>query len=318
MSDDAPEAALWDMLRGAMVTRTVAVVADLRVADALADGPRQVASLARELGANPDTLHRLLRALASDGMFAEVERGVFGNTPASELLRGDGWDDFAHLFGGTWYGAVAELDADTDGAVFPSVFGDDFWSWLATHPAERAAFDRAMAGGEGGAGVERLATLDWRGDETVIDVGGGNGALMRGLLDEVPGVQGIVLDLPETDRDETIFDERLAFVEGNFFDQVPRGDVYVLSGILHDWPDERATAILRTIRAAAPADARLLVLDSVVPSDNDPHGAKWLDLLMLTILGGRERDETQWRVLLEDAGFEPMLIEDGLVRARSP
>lgn len=115
-----------------------------------------------------------------------------------------------------------------------------------------------------------------------------------------------------------IFDERLEFVEGNFFDQVPRGDVYVLSGIFHDWPDDRATAILRTIRAAAPADACLLVLDSVVPSDNDPHGAKWLDLLMLTILGGRERDETQWRVLLEDTGFEPMSIEDGLVRARSP
>jgi hypothetical protein len=96
---------------------------------------------------------------------------------------------------------------------------------------------------------------------------------------------------------------------------VPVGDVYVLSTILHDWDDERATAILRTIRASAPAHARLIVIDSVVPPGNEPHGAKWLDLLMLALFGGRERDETQWRMLLGSAGFEPVRIEERLIQA---
>jgi hypothetical protein len=316
MSERTPESVLWTLMRGAMATRTVAVVSELRIADALADGPRPVEELAREVGAHPDTLHRLLRALASDGVFAEGKRGVFRNTDASELLRGSGWDDFAHFFGGVWYRTVGDLDADTREALFPQIFGDDFWSWLAANPTERAAFDRAMSGGEGGGRVDQLAALDWRGEEIVVDVGGGDGSLLRGLLDRVPSLRGIVFDLPETNRDEATFDERLSFVAGSFFERVPQGDVYILSAILHDWDDERAAAILRTIRACAPADARLLVLESVVPAGNEPHGAKWLDVLMLTLLGGRERDEEQWRALLGGAGLEPVRIEDDLVEAR--
>ena len=318
MSEREPEAVLWDLMRGAMATRTVAVVSELRVADAVAEGPRAVEDVAHEVGADPDTLHRLLRALASDGVFAEEERGVFRNTPASELLRGAGWDDFAHFFGGIWYRTVAELDGRTREAVFPRVFGDDFWSWLARNPSERAAFDRAMTGGEGGRHVERLAALDWRGDESVVDVGGGNGALLRGLLDHVPGLRGIVFDLPETNRDEAIFDERLSFVAGSFFERVPEGDAYVLSAILHDWDDERATAILSTIRAAARPGARVLIVESVVPPGNEPDDAKWLDVLMLTLLSGRERDEQEWRALLGGAGVEPIRIADGLIEARCP
>jgi O-methyltransferase domain/Dimerisation domain len=316
MSERAPESVLWDLMRGAMATRAVAVVSELRVADALAHGPRPLEEVAREVDADPDTLHRLLRALASDGVFAEEERGVFRNTPTSELLRGGGWDDFAHLFGGIWYRTLAELDPRTRAAVFARIFGDDFWGWLAVNPSERASFDRAMMYGEGGGRVEQLAALEWRGGETVVDVGGGNGSLLRGLLDRVPDLRGIVFDLPETNRDEAIFDERLSFVAGSFFEQVPQGDAYVLSAILHDWDDERAAAILRTIRAAAPAESRVLVLDSVVPPGNEPHGAKWLDVLMLTLLGGRERDEEQWRALLGGAGFQPVRIEADLIEAR--
>ena len=144
MSEREPESVLWNLMRGALATRAVAVVSELRVADALADGRRPVEEVARDVGADPDTLHRLLRALASEGVFAEEERGVFHNTPASELLRRGGWDDFAHFFGGIWYRTVAELDARTRAAVFPRIFGDDFWGWLAVNPSERASFDRAM------------------------------------------------------------------------------------------------------------------------------------------------------------------------------
>jgi hypothetical protein len=310
VTDVTPEARLWDIMRGTLATRSLALVADLRVAEALADGPRPVEDVAREVGADPDTLHRILRALASDGVFAEEEPGVFRNTDVSEVLgRGDGWGDFAHLFGGVWHRTSGELDASGD-PPFPRTFGADFWTWLAENPSERAAFDRAMGQGNERR-VERLAGVDWRGDETVVDVGGGNGSLLLELLQRQPGLRGVVFDLPETTRDEAAFGDRCTFVE-----DIPPGDVYVLSTILHDWPDESAAAILRTIRASAPADARVLLLEAVLLPGNEEHGAKWLDLLMLALFGGRERDEAQWRALLSDAGFEPVSVEDGLIEAR--
>jgi hypothetical protein len=262
-------------------------------------------------------LHRVLRALASDGIFAEEDRGMIRNTPASEVLRGEGWNDFAHLFGGAWHRAAGELDASAAEPTFPRTFGADFWAWLADHPDERAAFDRAMGQGNEGR-VDRLDRVEWRGDETVVDLGGGNGSLLVELLRRHPGLRGIVFDLPETNRDEGALGERIEFVPGSFFDGIPRGDVYVLSTILHDWDDQRAAAILRTIRAGAPEGARVLVLDSVIPDGNEPDGAKWLDLLMLALFAGKERDVAQWRALLTEAGLDPVHIEDGLIEARCP
>jgi hypothetical protein len=315
MSEPSPETQLWDLLRGALGTRALAIACELGIADRLAAGPQPVANLARDSGADPDTLYRVLRALASDGVFAEETTGVFRNTQASEkLLRGGGWDDFAVLFGGVWHRAVAGLDAH-GGVPFQRDFGTDFWSWLADHSEERARFDRAMQQGSEGR-VERLASLDWRGDETVVDVGGGNGTLLKQLLEAQPGLRGVVFDLPETVRDEAALGDRITFVEGSFFERVPEGDAYILSTILHDWDDESATSILQTIRQAAPADARLLVIETILPEGNEPNGAKWLDLLMLTLFAGRERNDAQWRALLADGGFEPVSMEDGLIEAR--
>jgi SAM-dependent methyltransferase len=314
MSELTPEGRIWDLVRGALGTRALAIVSDLGVADALEGGPRPVSELARELEADPETLHRLLRALASDGIFAEQETGVFRNTEASELLRcGGGWDDFAHLFGGVWYRAVGDLDT-TGEPPFPGRFGTDFWSWLAAHPDERAAFDRAMEEGRERR-VERLAPVEWRGDETVVDVGGGNGSLLIELLRLQQDLRGIAFDLPETVRDEATLGNRITFVAGDFFERVPEGDVYILGTILHDWDDERAAAILRTIRTAAPPGARLLILDSVLQPGNEPSSAKWLDLLMLTLFGGKERTEAQWRELLGAGGFEPVRFHDALIEA---
>jgi O-methyltransferase len=238
-------------------------------------------------------------------VFAEDAPGVFRNTDASELLRGDGWPEFAHLFGSVFYDALRR---------FPDRLESDFWEWLAQHPAERDAFDTAMAGGKDRP-AERLAGLDWRDGEVIVDIGGGKGALLLALLRRRPELRGIVFDLPETVRDESTFGDRLAFVAGSFFDAVPAGDAYVLSGILHDWNDERAGAILKTIRAAARPRARLLLIESVVAPGNEPQGSKWLDLLMLVLLDGRERTESDWRALLTRAGFELTDIEDGLVQA---
>jgi len=310
-----PEEVVWNLLRGPLTARALAVVAELGVASALADGPRPAAEVAAEVGADADALHRFLRALASDGVFVEHEPGVFGNTPASELLlSGDGWHAFAQLFGGVFYRGVMELDASGE-ASFPKALGTDFWSWLGAHPDQRALFDLAMEQGKERR-VEVFGPIEWRGDETVVDVGGGNGSLLVALLDRQPGLRGVVLDLPETVRDEAALGERIEFVEGDFFERVPAGDVYVLSTILHDWDDEHAARILRTIRAAARAGSRLLVVDAVVPPGNEPGGGKWLDLLMLALARGKERDERQWRELLADGGFEPVAFHDGLIEAR--
>jgi SAM-dependent methyltransferase len=315
MSTRSPESDLWDALRGALVTRALAIVSDLGIPRALADGPRPVAALAREAGADPDTLHRLLRALASGGIFAEEESGVFRNTEVSDQLLRNGWAAFAHFFGGPWHRAAGTLDASGK-ASFPDLYGSDFWSWLAAHPRERALFDVAMEQGKDQR-VERLDRVEWRDGETVVDVGGGNGSLLVQLLRRQPGLRGIVFDLPETVRDEeSLQGERVDFVEGSFFESVPTGDVYVLSTILHDWPDEQAEAILRTIRRAAPPDGRLILLEAVVPEGNEPGGGKWLDLLMLALFAGRERNEAQWQALLDAEGFEPVSIEDGLIQAR--
>jgi O-methyltransferase domain len=307
-----PEGIVWDALRGALVTRALGLAADLRVAQALSAGPRSSAELARERGVDADALHRVLRALASDGIFEETETGVFGNTAASEVLARDGWDDFAHLFGGTWLQAVAALDASGE-ASFPRVHGDDFWGWLAAQPEERAAFDRAMAQGWQGR-LDRLESIDWRGDEVVVDVGGGNGSLLFALLERHPRMGGIVFDLPETVRDEQALGDRCRFVEGSFFESVPHGEVHLLSTILHDWDDDSAQRILETVRAAA--GERLVVLDGVIEPGNAADGAKWLDLLMLVIAGGRERTAEQWRVLLGDAGWRATRVGEGVIEAR--
>jgi hypothetical protein len=315
MSAVSPEEQIWDLLRGGLQARALALVANLGVSEAFAKGPRPAAEVARETGADPDALRRLLRALATDGIFAEQEPGIFRNTDASDLLRTSGWGEFASLFGGVWLRTVTELDA-SGRAAFPSVFGADFWSWLADHPLERAQFDLAMAQGQD-ARVERLEKLDWRGDETIVDVGGGNGSLLIEFLAGYPQMRGIVLDLPETVRDRSAFGERLEFVAGSFFESVPAGDVYLLSTILHDWDDESATRILHTIRATSHDDARLVILDAVVPDGNEPNGAKWLDLLMLALFAGRERDEAQWRGLLAAGGFEPVrFVDERLIEAR--
>jgi SAM-dependent methyltransferase len=311
-----PEEQLWQLLRGALTARALGLAADLGVSAALVDGPRPVDEVAGEVGADPDTLRRILRALASDGVFAEDDPGIFRNTPASELLQ-TGWGDFAHLFGGLFHRTAGALDASGEPS-FQALFGTDFWAYLAEHPDERAAFDRAMEQGKERR-VARLAEIEWREGETVVDVGGGNGSFLAALLEQEPGIRGIVFDLPETVRDDAALAAAgIEFVEGSFFDRVPPGDTYVLGTILHDWPDEQAAAILGTIRRHAPPGARVLILDDIVAPGNEPHGGKWLDLLMLAFAGGRERTEPEWRALVEAAGLELEALRDGLIEARCP
>jgi hypothetical protein len=314
MTEREPQTRLRNLLRGAVATRAVAIVADLGVADALAARPRPVADLARELCADADVLQRLLRALASDGVFTEVEPGVFRNTDVSDILRDDARAAFAHS------SAVSGI------APPPS------WSRREIRRSRRRSAPISGLGSPPGRPNAPPSTAPWSKApiEGLSALPPSIGVATRLSSTSVvatdpcsssscvgrPGLRGIVFDLPETTRDEASLGEGCSFVTGSFFDFVPSGDVYVLSTVLHDWDDAAAARLLGTIRTCAPAGARLLLLEAVVPNGNDPHGAKWLDLLLLALFGGRERDGAQWHELLEAGGFEPVRIEDGLIEAR--
>lgn len=318
MSGVPAEARLWSLMRGAMATQALRVVAQLHVADALAGGPKPVAEVAGE--SDPDALHRVLRALASEGVFEEVEAGVFRNTPASELLRtesGQGWPDFALQFGGEWYDAFGAFPraVETGEATFPQDFGADFERWMRAHPEQLAVFNRSMAAGAEQR-IDRVAGLTWN-RETVVDVGGGTGRMLSELVRRNPGIRGILFDLPEVVADAHV-PEACDVVGGDFLEGVPSGDAYVLARILHGLDDERALRVLENVRAAAEPAARVLLIETVIPAGNEPNGAKWLDLLMLVLSGGRERTEAEWHELLEHAGLEIVSVEDGLIQARCP
>ena len=284
--------------------------------------------LAAEAGADADALYRFLRALATEGVFAEDEQGVFRNTTASELLRSDHderWDDFALQFGDDWYRAFADApySVRTGAPTFPRTFGCEFDEWLRKEPERLERFNRSMESGAAER-IDRLADVPLNG-EVVVDVGGGTGAMMIELLRRHPRLRGVLYDLPdvvaEAERQIVAagFAERCDLFAGSFFDGVPPdGDVYLLSRILHGLGDETARTVLAHITAGARPGVRFLILDAVLPEGNEPHGSKWLDLLMLVLSGGRERTADEWRRLLASAGLHVDAIADGLIQASRP
>jgi hypothetical protein len=303
-------AELAGRIMGFMLSQAVYVAAKLRIPDLIAEGRRSPGELADATGAHGDSLYRLLRMLAGHGVFVEDADG-FANSELSELLRDvpGSARDFALIFGEEFYPALGGLlrSVESGEPAFDALFGAPFDDYLATDAEKSARFNRFMAGGKA-ALAEVLAAGEWRGDETVVDVGGGNGALLRALLEHRPGLRGVVLDLPHVAAEaaEAIraacLDDRCTAVGGSYFDGVPAGEVYVLSHILHGWDDDRALEILRVIRSTIPEHGRVLVVDAVLGGPNEPEG-KLMDLLMLSV-GGRERAEGEWRALLGRGGFE--------------
>ena len=321
----APAECLWRLLRGPLASWALFTVVDLAVADELAArGPSAVEELAQQAGADADVLYRLLRTLATEGVFTEHEPRRFANTPSSELLcRGAGpWRDAVVVYGNV-YRALAELPhaVRTREPMFQQAAGSDWWAFLEQNPVLGETFNQLMQGGARER-VGLIADLDWEDGATVIDVGGGNGTLLIELLRLRPTLRGIVFDLPEVAReaeqriDAANLGERCRVAPGSFFDAVPPGgDAYVLAKVLHDWDDEPAARILRNVRAAAPDRARILVVDAVVSPGNEPDDAKWTDLVMLALVNGRERSEHEWRSLLASTGLEVKRVSDQLVEA---
>jgi O-methyltransferase domain len=305
---------------GFIVSAAVYGVAKLDVARILGDRTLTVHELAEATASDADALYRVMRLLASHEIFVETDERSFANTESSRLL-GNEYRDFALVFGEDFYAAFAELPRTLRDRrpAFEAFTGKTYYEHLASEPDASARFNRFMASGKENHAAFLAASPSVRSGATVVDVGGGNAALLIGLLERRDDVRGVVLDLPHVtpEADEQVraagLTDRCEVVAGNFFDGVPAGaDVYILSGILHGWERDGAAHILRNVRGAITDDGRLLILESVVARGNEP-GGKMMDVLMLAVSGGRERTEAQWRSLLGDSGFE--LVE---VRTEPP
>ena len=314
--DETPGATLGRLIVGFQVSQAIHVAAALGVADLLADGPRTSDELAAATNAHSGSLYRLLRALASVGVFHEDEGRLFSLTPIGALLRSDvpgslrGWA--MHVGRPYFQEAWSHLEHSirTGDNAFQHVHGTDVWAFRAEHPDESAIFDLAMESLTGAANQALLDAYDFGRFETVIDVGGGNGALLAALLGEFPAMRGVLLDQPHVVANAAAVLERAGvadrceIVGGSFFDEVPTGgDAYTLKSIIHDHEDERAVAILRICRRAMAADATLLLIERIVGPPNEDPRTKFSDLNMLVAPAGRERTLHEWDALVSGAGF---------------
>jgi hypothetical protein len=314
---------ITEMIFGGIRSKAVYAAAKLEVADELSDGPLPVDELARRTATSPDALYRLLRALAGEGLFEEVEPRVFAVTELGRLISEDapGSRRYLSLMFAEQTDPLFEHiveSVQTGQPAAKTALGKTYWDWLAERPEAAEIFNKAMAGGAS-MRLPALLELTLRDTATrVVDVGGGNGTGVAALLTRYPHLEGVVFDLPhvreeaEANLAEARVGDRSEFVGGSFFESVPdSGDVYVLHQILHDWSDEEATQILRTVRRATGDDDKLVVLDHVVPEEGGSHPSLLLDLQMLVLLGGRERTEAEWRTLLTTGGFDLQRVTSG-------
>jgi O-methyltransferase domain len=309
--------ALLAVVRGHERSRALTVVAELGIADLLRDGSRACDDLAAATGTHAPTLFRVLRALASIGIFTEDADRRFGLTPMGEYLRRDhplSVDPAARMFGAdyewrAWGELLHSVRTGENAAVH--ALGCDVWEHRRRHPEHGEVFDATMRTLSRADSASILAAHDFARYGTVADVGGGTGAVLAAVLSAHPSVRGILFDQPQVvaGADRVLRDagvaNRVSVFPGDFFAEIPVGaDAYLLVRILHDWPDEDAVRILRRVRAAMTPDARLLLIEAVVGPPNEDPLVKFLDLMMLVSAGGRERTEDEWRELLAAADLE--------------
>jgi hypothetical protein len=312
----SPSETLRRMLHGYQVSQALYVAATLGIADLLAGGQKGVEELAERTGTHAPTLYRLLRLLASVGVFAEDDAGRFGLTPLAECLRSEApgsqraWAIM--VCGPSFWSSWGELrhSVRTGETAFPKVHGMTNWEYRARHPEEGAVFDAAMTANTA---LESAAVADAYGFSrfgVLADVGGGQGLLLATILAANPSMRGILFDQPQVVAGARKVlggagvADRCEIVGGDFFDSVPGGaDAYLLKSVIHDWEDRRAVEILRTCRAAMADGAKLLLVERVIRPGNAPDPAKFIDLLMLVMAGGRERTADEFGRLLDAAGF---------------
>jgi hypothetical protein len=313
----------WDQLSGILGglsrSRAVAVAVELDLADLLASGSCHLDVLAQKTRTHSPSLFRLLRALASIGVFAQVSPLVFANSPMSELLRKDVprslWAAFrvqSQVALEAWVELASSIR--TGEPAFKQVHGQGIWEFLQDHPDAAAVFDESMRSLTGSSTPTVTAALDWGRFPVIADIGGGIGTQLVDILKSHQRCRGILFDRPDVVKNAVSHD-RMESVRGDFFRSVPKGaDAYLLRMIIHDWPEPEAARILSTVRDAMTPDSRLLLVEMVLPETAAFNWGLWADLGMLILAGGRERTAAEYRLLLSQARLE---LED-VVPTASP
>ena len=316
-----PREAVQRLANASWITHAVRAMAVLGLADHLAAGPRTARELAEATGTHPPTLARLLRTLAALGLCATEEDGRVRLTPRGELLRSDAPNSLrpyvlalhAPHVERAW--DLLPEAVRTGEPTFPRVHGLDFWDYLTAHPEEGPLFDAAMTGSADARARALLTARDLSAIGTLVDVGGGQGRLLASALAATPGLRGVLFDRPEVLPGAEAFlsaagvADRCSLIAGDFFAAVPPGgDAYTLALIIHDWPDEEATAILRACHRAMAPGARLWIVEQLIQPGDAYDRGKLLDLLMLVLFGAQERTAEEYRALLEAAGFGQVAV----------
>ncbi len=316
MTETSPHQQLDKMITGYWTSQAIFAAAKLGIADLLKEGPQNIEQLAEASNTNSDALYRLLRALASIGIFAEDEQRQFSLTPLADFLRSDVPDSkraLAMMTGDEQFHAWTELlyTLETGKTSFDKVLGKPIFEYLSEHPEKGHIFDQAMTGIHGRETSTILDAYDFSEFKVLADIGGGNGSNVIGLLQHYPEMKGILFDLPhvversQKNIENAGLNNRCELIGGSFFDSVPlTADAYLMRHIIHDWDDEKSLTILRNCHSVMPENSKLLVIESVIPPGNEPFAGKFLDLVMMLIPGGKERTEEEYKVLYEQAGFE--------------
>jgi hypothetical protein len=320
MPDNPPQSKLGPMITGYWTSQAIYAAAKFGIADLLSEGPKSVDELATATGTKPDLLYRLLRALASVGVFAEDDNKRFSLTPLAEPLRSDvqgSQRSLALMMGDDQYRAWGNLadTIQTGDNAYEKVFGKPIFEHLAQQPEKARIFDDAMTGIHGRETGAILDAYDFSGINVIADIGGGNGSKITAILQKHPEMGGILFDLPHVverarpNIESAGLSDRCQLVDGDFFQSVPSGaDAYVMRHIIHDWDDEKSLTILRNCQAVMSPGNKLLLVESVIPPGNDPFMGKFLDLTMMLIPGGKERTEEEYREIYVKAGFDLVRI----------
>jgi len=303
------EAALTQLMLGSLASQALYVAAKLGVADHLVDGPKPVEELAKATETDAPSLYRVLRALASLGIFTEQGDRVFAMTPAAELLRSDvpnSMRDVAIFWGEDWHWEVwgkILYSVRTGKSAWAQMHGDDVFAYFEKNPEAGSIFNRAMSSFSGVATKAVVDAYDFSSIGTLIDIAGGHGRLITGVLEAYPSMRGVLFDLPHVIAGAQRID-RCEYVGGDFFTSVPSGgEAYIMKSIIHDWDDERALKILQNIRQAMRPDARVLLVEAVIANGNNQDFGKLIDLEMLVSPGGKERTAAEYEELFTRAGL---------------
>ncbi len=310
-------AKLRELAAGYWLSQCVAVVAELGVADLLNSGPKPVDELARATATKSGPLYRVLRALASYGIFTESADHWFALTPMAEMLQSsrDSLRGWAVLVGSEeFHRAWDDLrySLKTGEPAFNHLYGASYWEHVSRNPKIAAIFNEGLTAYTSQVASAVVAGYDFSQLRKLVDVGGGHGVLISAVLVANPKLRGLLFDLPHAREGatrtlaEAAVRERCDIISGDFFQEIPKGaDAYLLSAVIHDWDDERALNILGNCRRAMDANARLLLVEAVIPPGNEPFFGKLLDVHMLVITDqGTDRTVAEYRTLLEKAGFK--------------